>query len=76
MGCWGRERRAYPVEELIRRLTADTAGAAGLTDRGVQPVDIAAIVSGAVTYRNGEATGAVSGRLVKGQRSPLLMAAE
>jgi N-acyl-D-aspartate/D-glutamate deacylase len=30
---WGRTR-GLPVEELIRRLTSDTAGAAGLHDRG------------------------------------------
>ena len=35
---WGRERRAFPVEELIRRLTSDPAGAAGLTDRGILAV--------------------------------------
>ena len=32
---WGRERRAYPVEELIRRLTSDPVSAAGLADRGI-----------------------------------------
>src|SRR5262249_42728868 len=32
---WGRERRRFPLEELVRRLTGDTAGAAGLGDRGV-----------------------------------------
>ena len=32
---WGRERRRFPVEELVRRLTSDTANAAGLGDRGV-----------------------------------------
>lgn len=31
---WGRERGRFPVEDLIRRLTSDTAGAAGLHDRG------------------------------------------
>jgi N-acyl-D-aspartate/D-glutamate deacylase len=32
---WGRQRRRFPVEELVRRLTSDTASAAGLGDRGV-----------------------------------------
>jgi N-acyl-D-aspartate/D-glutamate deacylase len=32
---WGRERRRFPLEELVRRLTSDTASAAGLSDRGV-----------------------------------------
>jgi N-acyl-D-aspartate/D-glutamate deacylase len=32
---WGRERRRFPIEELVRRLTSDTANAAGLGDRGV-----------------------------------------
>lgn len=32
---WGRERGRFPVEELVRRLTSDTASAAGLGDRGV-----------------------------------------
>jgi N-acyl-D-aspartate/D-glutamate deacylase len=32
---WGRERRRFPLEELVRRLTSDTAHAAGLSDRGV-----------------------------------------
>lgn len=36
----------------------------------------ATIVSGAVTYRNGAATGALPGRMVKGQQSGMLMAAE
>ncbi len=111
---WGRERQAFPVEELIRRLTSDPAGAAGLTDRGILAVGkkadlniidydklafgrpyvafdlpaggrrllqkasgyVATIVSGAVTYRNGEATGALPGRLVKGQRPIARLAAE
>ena len=34
------------------------------------------IVSGAVTYRDGAATGALPGRLVKGQREAQLLAAE
>ena len=35
---WGRERGMFKTEELIRRLTSDTAGAAGLHDRGVLAV--------------------------------------
>ena len=35
---WGRERGMFKTEELIRRLTSDTAGAAGLNDRGVLAV--------------------------------------
>ena len=104
---WGRQQKRWPIEELVRRLTSDTAGAAGLGDRGVIAVgkkadlnvidydgleagrpyvtyDLpaggrrlmqkvkgyeATIVSGAVTYRNGEATGALPGRMVKGQRA-------
>ncbi len=110
---WGRERNRWPIEELVRRLTSDTAHAAGLGDRGIiavgkkadlnvidydrlkagQPYvayDLpaggrrlmqkvtgydATIVSGAVTYRNGEATGALPGRMVKGQRPASLAAA-
>ena len=36
----------------------------------------ATIVSGVVTYRDGAATGALPGRLVKGQRESQLLAAE
>jgi N-acyl-D-aspartate/D-glutamate deacylase len=35
---WGREQKRWDVAELIRRLTSDTAGAAGLHDRGVLAV--------------------------------------
>ena len=35
---WGRERGMFTPQELIRRLTSDTAGAAGLHDRGVLAV--------------------------------------
>jgi hypothetical protein len=104
---WGRERNRWPVQELIRRLTSDTASAAGLGDRGVLAVgkkaDVnvldwdrlgadkpyvvsdlpaggkrlvqavhgydATIVSGAVTFRGGQATGVLPGRLVRGQRA-------
>ena len=103
---WGHQKNRWPVEELIRRLTSDTAGAAGLDDRGVIAVgkkadlnvidyanlkadrpyvayDLpaggkrllqkvkgydATIVSGQITYRQGEATGALPGGMVKGQR--------
>ena len=107
MTYWGREKSRFPVEEIIRRLTSDPAGAAGLGDRGAialgKKADLniinydtlsfgrpyvtfdlpaggrrllqkadgydATIVSGVVTYRNGEATGALPGRMVKGQRA-------
>jgi N-acyl-D-amino-acid deacylase len=36
----------------------------------------ATIVSGVVTYRSGEATGAVPGRIVRGQREAMRQAAE
>jgi len=104
---WGKQRNLLPVEEVVRRLTSDTAAAAGLGDRGLigigKKADLnvidhdrlafgrpyvaydlpaggkrllqkadgydATIVSGTVTYRNGEATGALPGRMVKGQRA-------
>ncbi len=104
---WGRQKNRWPIEELVRRLTSDTASAAGLGDRGVIAVgkkadlnvidytnldcgrpyvtyDLpaggrrllqkvngydATIVSGTVTYRNGEPTGAFPGGMVKGQRA-------
>ena len=102
---WGRDRRdgRVPVQELIRRLTSDTARAAGLADRGllkagmkadVNVIDFdrlalhrpgmeydlpaggrrlmqrvtgyaATIQGGQVTYRDGVATGALPGRLVR-----------
>ncbi|NMJ42281.1 amidohydrolase family protein [Roseomonas sp. JC162] len=102
---WARDakERVFPVEEIVRRLTSDTARAAGLTDRGVlrpgmkadvNVFDLAAlgleaprmvsdlpaggrrllqrargfdatIVAGAITYRDGAATGALPGRLVR-----------
>ena len=115
MTYWQKERRRFDLPEVIRRLTSDTAEAAGLLDRGVirtgkkadlnvidygrlrfgQPYvtyDLpaggkrllqkaegydATIVSGAVTYRDGEATGALPGRVIEGQRlEEKLMAAE
>ncbi len=104
---WGRKKQRWSPQELIRRLTSDTAGAAGLHDRGeiaigkkgdlnildwekiafgrpyvtfdlpaggrrlLQKADgyEATIVSGQVTYRNGEATGALPGKMVRGQRA-------
>lgn len=101
---WGRDQKRWDVPELVRRLTSDTASAAGLHDRGVLAVgkkaDVnvidfdrlgagmpytvndlpagglrllqkvsgyeATIVSGQVTFRNGEATGVLPGRLVRG----------
>jgi N-acyl-D-aspartate/D-glutamate deacylase len=102
---WGRDRKEGRVglEELVRRLTSDTAKAAGLADRGVlapgMKADVnvidfdrlalqrpgmqydlpaggrrlmqratgyaATIQSGQVTYRDGVATGALPGRLVR-----------
>jgi N-acyl-D-aspartate/D-glutamate deacylase len=35
---WGRQQKRWPIQELIRRLTSDTARAAGLRDRGVLAV--------------------------------------
>jgi len=106
---WGRDQKRWDVSELIRRLTSDTAGAAGLHDRGVLAVgkkaDVnvidweklgsdmpyvvsdlpaggkrllqkvhgydATIVSGQVTFREGQATGTLSGRLVRGPQAEL-----
>ncbi|MBS0562875.1 MAG: amidohydrolase family protein, partial [Proteobacteria bacterium] len=106
MSYWSKERGRFAMPEVIRRLTSDTASAAGLSDRGrIAPglkgdlnvldwdaigydrpyvtYDLpaggrrllqkasgyeATVVSGAVTYRNGEATGALPGTLVRGQR--------
>ncbi|WP_420403513.1 N-acyl-D-amino-acid deacylase family protein [Nisaea sp.] len=106
MSYWGRERARFPMTDVIRRLTSDTASAAGLSDRGVlapgMKADVniidwdrvgfsdpyvtrdlpangkrlmqkstgyeATIVSGKVTYRGGEATEALPGKVVRGQR--------
>ena len=106
---WGRTRGLYQPQELIRRVTSDTAHAAGLYDRGVLKVgrkaDVnvidwdrlgadkpyvvhdlpaggkrlmqkvhgyeATIVAGQVTFREGEATGALPGRLVRGPQAEL-----
>jgi len=35
MSYWGRDRARFPMTDVIRRLTSDTASAAGLSDRGV-----------------------------------------
>lgn len=35
LSYWCQERGAFPIEEAVRRITSDTAGYAGLTDRGV-----------------------------------------
>ena len=106
---WGRDRPRgrFDLGFLVKRQTADTAAAVGLTDRGMlapgmkadvniidfdrlrveRPVmafDLpaggkrllqraqgyaATIVSGEIVYRNGEATGALPGKLVRGGRS-------
>jgi N-acyl-D-aspartate/D-glutamate deacylase len=109
---WGRQQKRWGVPELIRRLTSDTAQAAGLHDRGVlaagKKADInvidwdrlgadapfivsdlpaggkrlmqkvhgydATVVSGAVTFRDGVATGTLPGRLVRGAQGDRLAA--
>ena len=102
---WGRDRREgrFPLPELVRRQTSDTARAVGLHDRGVVEVGMkadlnvidfdrlelerpyitfdlpaggrrllqrargysATIKAGEVTFRAGEATGALPGKLVR-----------
>jgi N-acyl-D-aspartate/D-glutamate deacylase len=107
---WGRDQKRWDVAELIRRLTSDTAGAAGLHDRGVlaagKKADVniidwdklgagapyvvndlpaggkrllqkvqgydATIVSGHVTFREGQATGTLPGKLVRGPQAELV----
>lgn len=109
---WGRDEKRWSVAELIRRVTSDTAGAAGLHDRGVLAVgkkaDVniidweklgagspyvvndlpaggkrllqkvsgydATIVSGKVTFRDGQATGTLPGKLVRGPQAELMSA--
>ena len=104
---WGRTTGKFAPEELIRRLTSDTASAAGLHDRGILRAGMkgdvniidwnrlgadkpyiandlpaggkrllqtvhgyeATIVSGQVTYREGVATGALPGKLVRGPQA-------
>lgn len=106
---WGRDQKRWGMPELIRRLTSDTAGAAGLHDRGIlrpglkADVNVidwdnlgsgapyvvndlpaggkrllqkvtgydATIVSGRVTFRGGEATGTLPGKLVRGPQAEL-----
>ncbi len=106
---WGKTKRRWDTPELIRRLTSDTAQAAGLLDRGVLAAGLkadvnvidwdrlgcdkpyvvndlpaggkrlmqkvhgyeATIVSGEVTFREGEATGVLPGRLVRGPQAEL-----
>jgi N-acyl-D-aspartate/D-glutamate deacylase len=105
LAYWARDGKeaVFPVEEIVRRLTSDTARAAGLHDRGVLRAGmradvnvfdlgalsleaprmvadlpaggrrllqrargyVATVVGGEVTYRDGEATGALPGRLVR-----------
>ncbi|MEM7406347.1 MAG: amidohydrolase family protein [Pseudomonadota bacterium] len=103
---WGKREQKFATPELIRRLTSDTADAAGLGDRGRIEVGLKAdlniidwealdfeapyvisdlpaggkrlmqgasgyeytIVSGVVTYHRGRPSGALPGRLVRGQR--------
>jgi N-acyl-D-aspartate/D-glutamate deacylase len=105
---WGRDRAhgRFDLAGLVKRQTADTARAVGLTDRGVIAVGLKAdlnvidfarlglekpvmafdlpaggkrllqkargyrhtIVSGVETWRDGEATGALPGRLLRGAR--------
>ena len=100
---WSVKKKAYSMEETVRRLTSDTANAAGLNDRGLLKVGLKAdiniidwenvgssdpfmtqdlpaggkrlmqhtqgyvttIVSGKVTYRNGEFTKERPGTVVK-----------
>ena len=104
---WGRTMNRFSPQELIRRLTSDTASAAGLHDRGILRAGMkgdvniidwdrlgadkpyvaqdlpaggkrllqavhgyeATIVSGKVTYREGVATGALPGKLVRGPQA-------
>jgi N-acyl-D-aspartate/D-glutamate deacylase len=106
---WGRDQKRWSAAELIRRLTSDTAQAAGLYDRGILAVgkkaDVnvidweklgagapyvvsdlpaggkrllqavhgydATIVSGNVSFREGQATGALPGKLVRGPQATL-----
>jgi N-acyl-D-aspartate/D-glutamate deacylase len=107
---WGRDQKRWDVAELVRRLTSDTAQAAGLNDRGIlrpglkADVNIidweklgagapyvvndlpaggkrllqkvtgydATIVSGRVTFRDGQPTGTLPGQLVRGPQAELV----
>lgn len=102
----GEAEGPFSLPQIVKALTADSAGAVELNDRGliakgmkadlnvidIDNIDlkrpemvydlplgggrlnqksvgyVATIVSGQVTYRNGEATGALPGRLVRGTR--------
>ncbi|MEQ9121553.1 MAG: amidohydrolase family protein, partial [Alphaproteobacteria bacterium] len=104
LSYWGKQRGRFDTAEVIRRLTSDTAHAAGLKDRGVirpglkadlNVIDwdrigfgtpymvrdlpagggrlmqkatgyAATVVAGQVTFREGEATGALPGKLLRG----------
>ncbi len=104
---WNKKRQRFSLPETIRRLTSDTAGAAGLHDRGViargKKADLnvidydrigfgrpyvvhdlpaggkrlmqkargysTTVVSGQVTFRDGEATEKLPGKLVRGQQA-------
>ncbi|WP_198374432.1 N-acyl-D-amino-acid deacylase family protein [Neoroseomonas rubea] len=105
LAYWARDAKeqVFALPEIVRRLTSDTARAAGLADRGVLRAGmkadvnvfdmaslgldaprmvadlpaggrrllqrprgyVATIVAGQVTYRDGTATGALPGRLVR-----------
>ena len=107
---WGRDQKRWDAAELVRRLTSDTAQAAGLHDRGIlrpglkADVNIidwdklgagspyvvndlpaggkrllqkvtgydATIVSGRVTFRDGQPTGTLPGQLVRGPQAELV----
>jgi N-acyl-D-aspartate/D-glutamate deacylase len=106
---WGRDQKRWDIPELIRRLTSDTAQAAGLHDRGIlragMKADVnvidwdklgadapyvvsdlpaggkrllqavhgydATIVSGNVSFRGGQPTGVLPGKLVRGPQAVL-----
>jgi N-acyl-D-aspartate/D-glutamate deacylase len=108
LAYWARDAKeqVFALPEIVRRLTSDTARAAGLADRGVLKPGlradvnvfdlaslgldaprmvadlpaggrrllqrargyVATVVAGAVTYRDGQATGALPGRLVRAGR--------
>jgi N-acyl-D-aspartate/D-glutamate deacylase len=106
---WGREKGLFQPQEMIRRVTSDTAHAAGLHDRGILAVgkkaDVniidwdrlgadkpyvvndlpaggrrlmqkvhgyeATIVAGNVTFREGQETGNLPGKLVRGPQAEL-----
>jgi N-acyl-D-aspartate/D-glutamate deacylase len=107
---WGRDQKRWDVAELVRRLTSDTAQAAGLNDRGILRPGLKAdvnvidweklgagspyvvndlpaggkrlmqkvtgydgtIVSGRVTFRDGQPTGTLPGQLVRGPQAELV----